>query len=180
MTRTTNWQRSNYFADSPLASGPIVVSLATFSEGDTLVRSRLDLQITGSSNPQSTRFPTDWQSVQVEVALLWTEGPEGGDAPPGYFDTALFPWIWAQQVSFENIVLYQDQALPESNYGVYINTAESRSIDCKSERLTSAGNSSTLWLVLDMQVVQPEWNTYFGLDSFSVGWSVMSMLAAGT
>lgn len=158
--------------------GPLVFPMATFSEGETLIRTRVDLQMTGQSNPLSTRFPTDWQSVQVVIALCWDQGGGGGEEPPGYFDSVFFPWIWVQQCSFTNIVLYQDQSLPEDNYGVWTNTAESRSIDCHSERLTGAGNTSTLWGVLDVQVVQPEWNTYWSMDSFSAGWSVMSMLPA--
>lgn len=178
MTRTTNWQRNNYFADSPVAGGPLVFPMATFSEGETLIRTRVDLQIVGNSNPLSTRFTSDWQSVQVEVAMCWDQGAGGGTEPPGYFDSVFFPWVWAQQVSFQLDSLIIEPYTPYLNASTYTNTAESRSIDCHSERLTGAGNTSTLWFVLDVQVVQPEWNTYFQLDSFSAGWSVMSMLPA--
>lgn len=161
-----------------MSGGALVVPLASFVGGETLMRTRLDLQLTGISSVASTRFPTDWEGVQIEAALCWDQGPGGGDEPPGYFDTGLFPWIWAQQVSFQTDCLVPDTETPSLTYATYINTAESRGIDCHSARATDPENVSTLWFVLDVQTVQPDWAATQFIDAFSMGYSVMSKLPA--
>jgi hypothetical protein len=177
MPRTTQWYRGNYWVQPDLPGSPVVIPLATFVAGETLIRSRLDLEVTGFCNSDSAFFPNNWSQYQVEAALLWDEGDDGGDEPPGYFDTALFPWIWAQQLSFQTDSLVQQPFTPYITYATYINTGEGRSIDCHSQRVTSAGSSSTLWFVLDAQVAGDP-DPYFYLTALSVGWSVMSKLPA--
>lgn len=151
-----------------------MVELATFSEGDTLIRTRVDLQLTGIASALGSGFPTQWGQAQVEVALLWDQGAGGPPAPPGYFHTSLYPWIWAQQMSFENMTFMPSvSGVPASV--AFTNTAESRSIDCHSERLTSPGNSGALWLVLDAQYPAPAADISF--LTFNFGYSALIKLA---
>ena len=177
MPRTSQWYRGNYWIQPDLPGSPVVIPLAFFGPGETLVRSRLDLEVTGYTDPASGFFPNNWSQYQVVAALCWDQGSDGGDEPPGYFDSALFPWIWVQQLSFQTDSLIQQPFPPYTTYATYINTAEGRSIDCHSQRATSAENTSTLWLVLDAQQAGAP-DPYFFLTAFSVGWSVMSKLPA--
>lgn len=178
MTRETEWQRSTYYTNGPLVGGPLVIPLGIFNEGDTLIRTRIDMQLLGLCIGTSVRYPVDYEAMQVVVALLWDEGSGGGEEPPGYFDTALFPWIWVQLCTFENTAIVPNVSDPTMSYSYYTNTAESRSIDCHSQRLTSPGNSSNLWLVLDSQVGMGDWAGSWYIETFSAAWSVGSKLAA--
>lgn len=170
MARTNTWIRGNSYNGAPAVGAPIVVQLASFDAGDTLMRTRIDLQFTGATETFGSPFPTQWSQFQVVVALLWDQAPGGPEAPPGYFDTALFPWIWAQQVTWQtDCITTVVEGNPTSTS--FINTAESRSIDCHSERLTSPDNLGALWLVADIQYVADAAGVQ--INDLSFGYSVL-------
>lgn len=180
MSRTTNWQRDNAYTQWTDIDTPWVVPLAAFDPGETLMRTRLDIQLVGYTQATDDHFPHSWEGVQTEIALVWAQAPGGyPDPPPGYFDTALYPWIWAQQVSWETDV-YIPAPDAGGGYCFFHNTVESRSIDCHSARATDPDSYSMLWLVVDYQIVNPFYETEFQIESFTAGWSVMSKLPAGS
>jgi len=181
MPRTTQWYRGNDYTQFTDFDTPWIVPLAGFGPGETLIRTRLDIQLVGAINAAGTHFPSPWEGVQVEIALLWDSAVGTyPDPPPGYFDTSLYPWIWAQQVSWQTDSLIADTSGAVQTYALFTNTVESRSIDCHSARATPDDSYSSLFLVVDFQVVNPDYSPYFFLSTMTAGWSVMSKLPAGS
>jgi hypothetical protein len=178
MARATQWYRGSSFFEWSGSPSPWVIQLQDFAEGETLMRTRLEMQVMGYTALDDSNYPVCWEGAQVVAALLWDQA-EGGDpeAPPGYFDTALFPWIWVQQVNFQSDIRVTDP-VAMTDYTIYRNTALSESIDCHSMRATSPGNSSALFFVIDSQTVDPVWADSFNLSSIRITWSVMSKLPA--
>jgi hypothetical protein len=146
MTRTDAWLQTNNV--SPLDGGwsTYVLNVVDLSAGDTLMRSRVDLQI---ATPVSSAFGgvsygAPWDPAQYVAALCWsTEGP-----PTGYYEEVFADWIFVQQISFESFTWN----LPDidgnlQGYGYVRNSIETRTLDSKAQRVAPEGGS--VYLVLD-------------------------------
>jgi len=161
MARADYWQNVNGTNTGAVGWLPFVVDVADLNPGETLVRTRIDLQLQGydDNDQDPDGYPFPWLQSQMVAALCWstTEGP------PGYYDTALFDWIWVRQVAFEATPFllppdYDTQAI------IYQNTAETRVVDTHSMRKTDPVGGGSLYLVLDWAPTIPALNEFLTPD----------------
>jgi len=176
MPRTRVWTRSNVAGSGFVMPTPYVSLLRDFSEGETLARTRIDLQmISLAISTGGGLYPVNFIGWNTVIALLWEQGSGGVPSPPtGYFGFEGYPWIWAQNVSWETDSFVKGSSgIPDTFYGR--NTAESRSIDCRSQRLCQPGNGAGLWLIIDtVQNGGPDGDG-FNISDLNYGASVLTI-----
>lgn len=155
MARTRSWYRTNQQSEYLISGSPVVLNLGSFTEGQTLTRTRLELQLAnfwGSGLGAVVMAP--YMAVQTVVALAFSQDTGGGAPPAGYFDVEA-DWIWVQQINWYNWPILIDPTVSGWTNG-YQNTAESESIDSHSQRLVAPGNGGTLYAVFDAYNFNPD------------------------
>lgn len=150
MARPWNYQRGYNFIDSVGAGTPYVELIAEFESGETLTRSRLDLDARGAvaSPTGDTPFPDGMYGSQMVAALAFDQDASLPVGPGGFFGYTA-DWIWVQQVSFANGPIWADTE-SSSYLATQYNTASSQVIDSHAQRAVIPGNVGGLWLVLDI------------------------------
>lgn len=170
MARVDVWQNTNGEINIDPLDSPYVTEIASFDPGYTLMRTRVDLLVFGttSSGGATTNWAQPFQDFQVAAALCWSEeGP-----PASYYSEVFADWTFVQQVAWESTPYAL--AAEDGDYlwvGYYQNTIESRQMDSKSARLSVGGAS--LYLVID-----PNGNSNPPEDTFAptVRWTARCLM----
>lgn len=176
MARTRAWTRLYEANDGILGAGAYVRLLRDFTAGETLARTRLNVQLLSSADNDGMGFyPNPAWGWNIVIALYWAQGVGGVPAAPtGYFSVLSNNWIWVQNVAWQaDVFVPVNGAFPERQYS--LNTAESRSIDCKAQRLTAAGNGAGLWLVIDAIENNAPQGTGLTIYNYSMGSEVLTI-----
>lgn len=150
MARPWRYQRGYNFIDSVGAGTPYVELIAEFEGGETLTRSRLDVDCRGSisSTLSDTPFPDGMYGSQMVVALAFDQDASLPVGPGGFFDYDA-DWVWVQQVSFASNGPWTSPST--GDFVVQWNTPSSQVIDSHAQRAVLPGNAGGLWLVFDIK-----------------------------
>ncbi len=172
MPRALTTYRTNQQSEYDITGSPVVLLLQSFTEGETLQRTRLNLQLANLwPNADSATITAPYLFCQTVCAVCWSHDGGGGAPPSGYFGVDA-DWVWVEQISWYNypfIPITPDDA----TYIIgYQNTTSSEVIDSKSQRLVPPGEGASLYAVFDSYVINPSviggFFYYIQLHSFVV------------
>ena len=172
MPRALTTYRTNQQSEYDITGSPVVLALQSFSEGETLQRARLNLQLCNFwPNGSSAATMAPFAFLQTVCALCWSHDGGGGAPPAGYFAVDA-DWVWVEQISWYNWP-YMPLTPDDSSYIIgYQNTTSSEHIDTKAQRLVPPGEGATLYAVFDTFVINesfsPGFFYYIQLHSFVV------------
>lgn len=146
MARVDYWQTNYGQYTGETGFLPLVLEVANFAPGDTLVRTRIDLQIQGSDfyDQDLDGYPNPGEGAFVVAAVCWSTGA----VPTGFYDSLDNDWLYVRLQNFD-FTMYWEPVDLQSQYSVYVNSLECRNIDTHSMRKTDPGTGGSLYLVLD-------------------------------
>jgi hypothetical protein len=153
MARVDYWQTNYGQYVGTTGFLPLVLEVANLEPGDTLVRTRIDLQInqTDFYDQDILGYPDPGQGALVVAAVGWSTGA----VPTGFFDSLDNDWLYVRQQNFD-FTMYWEPVDLQSQYSVYVNSQECRNIDTHSMRKTDPVAGGSVYLVLDWAPPVPE------------------------